>query len=128
MQTSGETEPTNFLYSLRLDTSSAQLQYFAERGAGTDILFASNCAIKRPNCYYLAMTRDATGTLVNMYINGHLCSTSGILNIPTGGSDTFLTIGGPVLMKGVIFSVRLSLQELTANQIMETYRTIRGIL
>jgi len=93
-QTSGETEATNGLYALNI-FDDGQLEYDAEEGAGTNIEYASGTGhrIIEGRLYHLAFIRSSNQ--VTFFVNGQkFGDTSSGLNAPSGGSSSFLKVGG----------------------------------
>jgi len=121
----------NNSFSIRM-ISTGNIGYFADTGAsGTDVVYTSNISLATYQLTYLAMTRNSAGTVVKFYINGELKATSGTLNAPTGGTNSFLRIGTNKAATtstpngGFLPSLKILNKELDDNQIkLEYYKTI----
>lgn len=126
----GELEANNYLYSLFV--SASKWGYLAEQGAGGDINYdAGRYGIPQGKPFHLAMTRSA-GQVLNLYQNGNLFATSGVLAAPTGGGTSTLQIGASdsgtsQLPNGtVLSSIKICASELSAAQILGEYQLTIG--
>lgn len=120
MNASGETEATNYPWSLSLN-SSGQVRYFAESGAGANQEFSGTGGSVTNNQWtHIALTRATSGE-VTTYINGVSTGTSSGLSSPTGGSSTRLYLGGgPSLddLEGKMCSALVEDREWTGAQVL----------
>jgi len=127
----GEALATNFLGGIKISTACVPSWVHEYGAAGTDNIVAFDTVIPPGINRMLTFTRDAAGTDVNLYTDG-----SAVFNItsiaPTGGTSSFLRVGGPAsavgaLHQGLIFSIRITMEEFTPAQVLESYRRVRGL-
>jgi hypothetical protein len=113
----GAANATNVLWSMGTGAGGA-LQYFAESGAGSDIVFGgANASVLPIGWVVVGMTRSA-GQVVKFYYNGVLVDTSAALTAPTDGGSSNLGVAsystagfplnGHLLAQAGIWSVELS--------------------
>jgi len=87
----GETEATNTLYLLYLDTSG-DVVMLHENGAGVnnEVTFSTNLPVEE--WHHLAISRDAAAKTYTLYVDGASIGTKTYANNPTGGGDAILWI------------------------------------
>jgi len=131
-QASGETEPTNYSWSVQVSSANT-MGYFAEFGAGGDTSYITPVSQRGlPGLgvlFKLDMVRKAVtgGVTIQFYVNGiPFGPPSGILTAPTGGTTSQLVLtqtGASVELAGV----EIDNAVLTDGQIVEAYnRTLGG--
>jgi hypothetical protein len=111
--------------------AGGRVQYYAEMGAGVPITFASVTSVVTGRWMHLCITRSA-GQVVNIYINGVLDATSGVLATPDGGASGYFLLAGEfgggansLANNGVSCSYKVIAAELTAAQVAaEATRTL----
>lgn len=81
----GETEPPNYLYALRVNTTG-DLEYFHESGGGIDRVVSWEASIPVGKWTLVTVTRDVAGTGVVLYLDGQQIATGTTLTPPTGGT------------------------------------------
>jgi len=128
----------NYLYRIDVVNTTGQLQYFAERNTGVDITAISGALLPHYRILLLTMTRSSAG-IISWYIDGQLLDVVDSGYSPTGGTSVLskFTIGNeyraadhsPVTpWYGIIFSYRMTADEFSAAQVLESYNRVRGII
>jgi hypothetical protein len=91
---SGETEPVNILYVLRMDgTNANDLSYTHEYGAGNNENYTYDTNLVVGKWYHAAIVRDISTNTVDLYLDGTLFETFNYSNDPTGGQNSSSLIG-----------------------------------
>ena len=119
-QTSGETEPTNALWSIALEGGTNRLLYIHEYGPGNNELSFFEEVLEPGAWYHLAVTRDATANDVIVYVNGRAVGTFNYTNDATGGGSASVRIGGvtPNFFEGYLSTCKVVAGVLTPAQVM----------
>lgn len=125
---SGETEPTNYIWSVQL-TDSNRLAYFSEHLAGLDdAYFAAPVnrglpAIGVP--FLLSMRRKSN--VVQFFVDGvPFGDPSPVINTPTGGTSGQLTINQGSSTAFDLFGIEINSRALTDAEIKDTYNYTLG--
>ena len=124
------TEPTNALYRVGV-LSSNRLQFFTESGPGDNqAVVTANNAYSPDTWFHWAVTRNAAGTLVKIFINGFKVLEQSGLVAPTGGSTSQLWVGSAVAgaspFSGKIATLRIDNIELSEAAILADARRTLG--
>jgi len=112
--------------------SGNRLHYFVEYGNGTNITYTSAANLPVGQICHAALTRDSTGTVIKLYVNGKLFDTSGTLTAPNNTTSGILTVGADVtgnteLLNGtILFSIKVINSQLTDAQIANEYNKTLG--
>lgn len=100
----GETEATNAQLSFYLNDLDFSVFSFTESGAGVNDVptFPDTMGTKYPiqrefRKYHIALTRDATSKVTNLFVDGVFRSSTAITNNVTGGTSTVLNIFNEVV-------------------------------
>lgn len=118
----------NCLYRFLLTSQFDVYQYFCEYGAGTNVIVSLGCIPTTGRIELATLTRSAAGA-VTLYQNGQLISTSAG-HVPEGGTNATFHLGWdrstavPPYWYGLMFSCRISAQELSAAQVLAVYEDI----
>ena len=118
---SGETEATNILYNLSVDTSNT-LSTLWESGGGTNRQ-GSNVYVPS-GVFHLAWTRDSAGTLSKIYINGAKVLEETLAGAASGGTSAQLRIGDSATgnpLGGYLASLKIVGSELSASEVLAEY-------
>ena len=141
MRAAGETEDTNFLYSIYLEAAAGplfKLVYYAEHGAGVDITGTMQTSLPSWIGFgpqHLVMTRLSTGE-VTAYLNGRRVSQlvtpvdqgGGGVIVPTRGANPTQNLNiGSTLAAGsdanwLWSAVKITAATFTDAQVQESYR------
>jgi len=123
----GETEATNYLYTIALKNDTT-MRIFWEHGAGinVDITSSATFSADAGEWHHYAVVRDSSAKTVKFYIDGaELGTAQSYSNNPTGGTSSFLTIGaGPTLTSefdGMIDDLIIFNKSLSSEQISALY-------
>jgi hypothetical protein len=127
---SGVLATSNYLYSIRLISPVTGITWYSENGVKTGDTVTFTGALPPGVIQHIAVTRDSAATDLNLYQDGvFIDNATGIA--PVNGSIDILRLGralsGTNYFQGIIFSVRISAEEFTAAQVLESYRRVRGI-
>lgn len=128
---SGETNTTNYLYSIYAVNPGYFLQYFYETGAGNNFSYSNTTgSIPMGEVFHLAMVRQSN--VVSFYINGKLNgAASSTLTSPDTPGTQILYIGGnvqDVSFTGALASVKIINSALSQPQIEAEYNRTLGNL
>ena len=121
--TSGESLPTNYLYSVSYESGNASTQWLQEYGAGSDSLYQFTEELPPPrSLIHVAATRRSD--VIRLYHNGRLVGTSSALTTPEDGSSGRLRVGEGV--NGIVSSLKILNVGLTDEEIVEEYNSTFG--
>lgn len=129
----GETEPTNVVWAIWLDTATKELQLFHETGAGSNQQFDTGFVLQEGDVYYICMTRTDVGSgncVYRMFVDKKLVATSGNLTLPSGGTtSTLQLLGTNAVASGAVRGAIAGIQiydgiVLTEAQVAEMYEYI----
>jgi len=121
---SGETQATNALYQLRVD-SGGDIGFLHETGGGsnTDLTFDTNLVADQ--WYHLSAVRDAAAKTVSVYVNGQLFGTKSYTSNADGGTSGTLKVGadttGGGQFDGQMSDLRIWKAARTAEEIADAY-------
>lgn len=120
---SGETEPTNYIWSVQL-TDSNRLAYFSEHLAGLDdAYFAAPANRGLPSIgvpFLLSMRRK--NNVIQFFVDGvPFGDPSPVINTPTGGTSGQLTLNQGSSGVFDLFGIEINTRALTDAEIRETY-------
>lgn len=126
-----ELEADNYQFELRAG-ASYMCSVFFEHGAGNNESVVFNGGpVFGPVCL-VTFTRSSDGLTHKLYIDGKLVDTKTAGNAPTGGgnADVFLmssTNPGAAGFGGTMFSARITKEEWSAAQVLESYEFVRKL-
>jgi len=134
----GESTAANFLISLRTVGTDGQLGVLIEHGSGTNEEDAFDAYLPADIPVYVVLTRDSTGKIYNLYINGahkgELTFTNSAEKDVSGNTqelallgyyDGGSTSGNP---EGKISSFRMTTgEDFTAEQVAEVWSAIKPV-
>jgi hypothetical protein len=125
----GDTEATNYLWSLR--SSGTSLEVFTEFGAGSNQSRTVVGSTRDTSTqYHILVTRAANGRDHRVFVNGVKVDTFSFGNAPTGGGSTTLSMGAdpnpsfPNTWRGVLYGVRITGEEWSDGQAFEAYNNL----
>lgn len=128
-----ELENNNFIFDIRFFAAlfSNRIGTFHEFSTGTNVTVSSNVSQPVGSMSHLVVTKSADGVTEKFYLNGKLLDTKVASNAATAGASPqqFMSIGGynaGSTPDTSIFSVRLTFEEFTAAQVLESYQRVRG--
>ena len=124
------TAANNTLYQMAAQENNLAVEYFHEYSTGTNVEVVAAAIWPTGTVHYLAITRNAAGTEIKIYQDGVLIYTSGALTAPTSGTNGYIEVGGQEvaqILNGVIFSLRMTPEQFSDDQILESYERVRGL-
>lgn len=123
---SGGGTANNSLYGFRLIQNTNVLDYVHE-GAGA-VIVNSGVSISPGRWHHLAFTRDSAGTLIRIYVNGHMVHREVVAEAPTDGANSHIQIGQSETPNrryfGLISSIRITDAEFRPEHILADARAI----
>jgi hypothetical protein len=133
----GVASTSNAMYSLYTLSSQNNYRCFYERGASNDSYVVFNAICPAGLVQYVAFSRNTAGTSAVLNQNGRTVSSITGLNPPSSGiigdtQDLYVgsgckSVGGSEEWSGIIFSIRITLEQFTEAQMLESYNRVRGI-
>lgn len=135
MDDTGESLATNILYTFAGEGASQTYSYFAERAAGTNIVYSETTKViphHRP--VHIAMTRDSDTNVIKFYQNGNLVANSSNLATSEYGSPTqtfkvgYWAALGTTSQEFAISSLKIINSSLSSGEIREEYEKTLGSL
>lgn len=124
---SDETLAHNVLYRLAGISSTPNLQYHCEYGAGTNVLVLLNSTPVAGRITLLTLTRTVAGA-VSLYMDGQRVFGPTAAHVPEGGTSASFLLGHDLAsgqyFEGIMFSCRVSAQELSSAQVLAVYEDI----
>ena len=126
----GETEAANWPWLIYVEALTGKLVFFSENGAGIDDNIVTDMHVLSGAMQHLVVTRNGSTGLLTCYQNGLQISTHAS-TLPTGASSAYVVLGGQIgggeEFHGSCFSAKVTPEEFTAAQVLESYEHVRGI-
>lgn len=127
-QASGETEPTNYGWSIQL-VSGNQLAYFSEHAAGADDVYTdagTNQGLPAVGVPFL-LTLRRKGNVIQFFVDGvPFGDPSSVLNAPTGATTSQLVVNQGASNAFDLFGLEVLATALTDAQIKDRYNHCLG--
>lgn len=129
-----ETEANNFLFDVRVLNESRysnRLQFFWEYSGGLNESVSTPVSHPVGGIHHMAITRSTDGLTCKSYIDSKLLATSVATHVATGGTSARIKVGGFTNITTpdtIIFAVRITFEEFTAAQVLQSYLSCKGLL